>query len=515
MSAVRLLLRTPDLNQTQALSTLVFFAGESLRYEAAPYTQTTAFQRTLLAMTDAAPVRLSIWRTGSEGTPDYYIQATGAVASGKAVVEVSDEDSNIPAGTDYEGEVTLEDDGDNRVIDRFAVRVLARADAAGEPNAPLTGRRLQDLQDIDIEDRADDTVPSWDEDEQQYVHRARAAGGATDVGAAITAAAEKTTPADADMFGGTDSAAGGVLKKFSWANIKATLKTYFDTLYSALGHTHANASSEAPGFLSAALYDKLQGLESSKFVGQYTSLESLASANPAPAVGSWGLVNNAEATVQKALWDSDDAEWIILEGAAPDLTPAEVLALLLENEDTNILTDAEQTKLDGISSGADVTAAVLAAASAKTTLHDDDSFAGLNSESDPAGQPTRWSWATIKAALQIFFATIFAPKISTQPLTEASPVALNWDNGRLATITLTASRTMADWTGTLVPGALYCIAMTIGGSGGYQLAFPAAYGWLVAPVNSPTAGHKAYYWWRANAAGTGLVPAGFQTGALL
>jgi len=47
----------------------------------------------------------------------------------------------------------------------------------------------------------------------------------------INAATAKTTPVDADLFGIVDSAASNVLKKLSWLNIKATLKTYFDTLY--------------------------------------------------------------------------------------------------------------------------------------------------------------------------------------------------------------------------------------------------------------------------------------------
>jgi len=54
---------------------------------------------------------------------------------------------------------------------------------------------------------------------------------ATNVGSSIHGTSGKTTPVDADTVGLIDSAASNVLKKLTWANIKATLKTYFDTLY--------------------------------------------------------------------------------------------------------------------------------------------------------------------------------------------------------------------------------------------------------------------------------------------
>jgi hypothetical protein len=53
----------------------------------------------------------------------------------------------------------------------------------------------------------------------------------TTIGTLINGATSKTTPVDADQVGLMDSAASNILKKLSWANIKATLKTYFDTLY--------------------------------------------------------------------------------------------------------------------------------------------------------------------------------------------------------------------------------------------------------------------------------------------
>jgi hypothetical protein len=44
----------------------------------------------------------------------------------------------------------------------------------------------------------------------------------------------KSTPVDADELGLWDSAASYGLKKFTWANLKATLLTYFSTLFASL-----------------------------------------------------------------------------------------------------------------------------------------------------------------------------------------------------------------------------------------------------------------------------------------
>ena len=57
---------------------------------------------------------------------------------------------------------------------------------------------------------------------------------ATNVGSSIHGATGKTTPVDADEIGLIDSAASFALKKLTWANLKATLKTYLDTLYVSL-----------------------------------------------------------------------------------------------------------------------------------------------------------------------------------------------------------------------------------------------------------------------------------------
>lgn len=56
----------------------------------------------------------------------------------------------------------------------------------------------------------------------------------TSTGTLLNGATDKATPVDADIVGLGDSTAGFIQRKLTWANIKATLKTYFDTLYTPL-----------------------------------------------------------------------------------------------------------------------------------------------------------------------------------------------------------------------------------------------------------------------------------------
>ena len=62
------------------------------------------------------------------------------------------------------------------------------------------------------------------------------------VGSVNAAATSKTTPIDADSFPIVDSAASNVIKRVTFTNLKAFLKTYFDTLYQAAG-SYLTASS--------------------------------------------------------------------------------------------------------------------------------------------------------------------------------------------------------------------------------------------------------------------------------
>jgi len=59
---------------------------------------------------------------------------------------------------------------------------------------------------------------------------------AVNVASSIHSVASKATPVNDDEMGLIDSAAANALKKLTWTNLKATLKTYFDTLYNNYSH---------------------------------------------------------------------------------------------------------------------------------------------------------------------------------------------------------------------------------------------------------------------------------------
>lgn len=79
-------------------------------------------------------------------------------------------------------------------------------------------------------------MSSTDKSKLDAIEAAADVTDAGNVAAAIHGATAKTTPADDDTVGLIDSAASNVLKKLSWTNIKATLKTYFDSLYASVSN---------------------------------------------------------------------------------------------------------------------------------------------------------------------------------------------------------------------------------------------------------------------------------------
>ena len=83
----------------------------------------------------------------------------------------------------------------------------------------------------------------------------------TNIAGAINDSVDKATPDNDDSFGLVD---GTVLKELTWTNVKATLKTYFDTLYNLYSHPNHTGEVTSTGdgatviASDAVTYDKMQ-----------------------------------------------------------------------------------------------------------------------------------------------------------------------------------------------------------------------------------------------------------------
>jgi hypothetical protein len=91
------------------------------------------------------------------------------------------------------------------------------------------------------------------------------------------AATSKATPVDADELPLVDSAASNVLKKLTWANLKATIKTYTDTLYNLYVHPNhtGDVTSVADGATTiaadAVTFAKMQNIATDSLIGRDTA----------------------------------------------------------------------------------------------------------------------------------------------------------------------------------------------------------------------------------------------------
>jgi hypothetical protein len=182
--------------------------------------------------------------------------------------------------------------------------------------------------------------------------------------AEIHAATGKTTPVDADELGIADSAASYALKKLTWANLKATLKTYFDTLYQPL---HAVLTAFVA--LSPSNDDFLQR-----------------------KAGAWANRTIAQVKTDLSLSGSNSGDQTTVSGNAGTATALQTAR-----------------NIDGQSFDGTVDITVIApgthAASSKATPVDADEIPLVDSAA--ANVLKKLTWANVKATLKTYFDTLY------------------------------------------------------------------------------------------------------------
>lgn len=104
------------------------------------------------------------------------------------------------------------------------------------------------------------------------------AGVFTAFGALIGAAASKATPIDADALVVMDSAASNATKQLTWANIKATLKSYFDGLYASTSRIQFLSASVAANALTITVNPTVLDFRSATLTSGAVNTRTLASA---------------------------------------------------------------------------------------------------------------------------------------------------------------------------------------------------------------------------------------------
>ena len=126
-------------------------------------------------------------------------------------------------------------------FNKIAVQNFVIQNSATAPDSPVEGQMYIDT-----------------DDDLLYIYNGTSwvACSSTDIAATIHAATGKSALVDADEVGVVDTEASNVLKKFTIANLKAILKTYNDTLYTAkntaiTGATKTKITYDAKGLVTA------------------------------------------------------------------------------------------------------------------------------------------------------------------------------------------------------------------------------------------------------------------------
>lgn len=208
-----------------------------------------------------------------------------------------------------------------------------------------------------------------------------------DVAANTNAAVSKSTPIDADSLPLSDSASSFVLKKLTWANLKATLKTHFDTLYTNDSALNTHVADATGAHAAAAISNTPSGNLAATTV--QAALNELQTDIDTRALNS-GLTT-ANSNLTNHLNDTVDAH------------DASAISSVASG---NLAATTVQDALDELQTDVDTREKSISAATAKTTPVDADTMGLIDSAASSVLKKV--TWANIKTTLKAYFDTLYA-----------------------------------------------------------------------------------------------------------
>jgi len=188
---------------------------------------------------------------GMLDTPDSYSGESGKVVSVKATEDGLE--FTADAGGDVTGPAASTD---NMIARHSGTGGKTLQDYTSNPPTISDTGDMNIDGDLDVENiivsgNVDGRDVSTDGSKLDGIEATADVTDAVNVGTSIHGVADKATPIDADKVPIIDTEAVNVLKTSSWTNIKAFLKTYFDTLYNK--YVHPNHSGDVTSVADGAL----------------------------------------------------------------------------------------------------------------------------------------------------------------------------------------------------------------------------------------------------------------------
>ena len=339
---------------------------------------------------------------------------------------------------------------------------------------------------------------------------------AANVGAVVNAATAKTTPVDADTIPLSDSAASGGLKKLSWANLKATAKAYFDTIYqAALGFTPANKAGDtftgnisAPNLSGTNTGD--QNLFSTIAVSGQSNVVADGTGDTLTLVAGANVTITTDAstdtiTISSAGGGGGSVAWGAITGTLSSQTDLQT-ALDGKVDENSAITGATKTKITYdakglVTAGADATTADIADSTDKRYVTEAEKTKLANTSGTNTGDQT----ITLTGDVTGSGTGSFAATIANDAVTNAK--LANMDTARIKGRTTAGTGDPEDLTGTQATTLLDTFTSSLKGlapaSGGGTTNFLRADGTWAAPSGGGGGG----------ADGTVLAPASLSAWA--